>query len=192
MAGWDLQQRVWRLEIQFRREVLSQKGVPEFPQVMDNLNGLWSYAITEWLRLTLPNPDDKTRSRWPLHPLWGCVSAVDFGSRGGPLSPRFSPTRAPDDDYLFTRGLSGIVSFMARDGITDFEAGVKAYVAQLRHYHLDLCFDVIGMPFEDYIHEKVALKARQYNTMVNSAPESMEGTGRATDAEAYRRLSNGE
>jgi len=69
-GGWKSGEPVWRIEFQFRREVMAQHGLISLDSVLANLNGLWSYAATEWLRLTIPNPDDQTRSRWPLHPLW--------------------------------------------------------------------------------------------------------------------------
>ena len=119
-AGWEGQGVIWRLEFELKREVLTQKGVSKLYQVFDHLNGLWSYATTEWLRLTLPSADDKTRSRWPIHPLWGFLSAVDWETLGGPLAKRFSPTRSPNDDKLFQMACSVILSFMAKHG---FDAG---------------------------------------------------------------------
>lgn len=62
-AGWQTGESIWRVEFQFRREAMAQHGLVRLDDVMKNLNGLWSYASTEWLRLTIPNPDDLTRSR---------------------------------------------------------------------------------------------------------------------------------
>lgn len=186
-AGWTGQDRVWRCEFQFRREILAQHRIKAFPQVMENLNGLWSYATTEWLRLTLPNPDDKTRSRWPIHPLWAYLASIDWATPGGPLSRRFSQARVPGDAYVYGRRLSALVAFMAREGITDYETGIVRYVPRLRSYHENLCFDFIGIPFEQYIAEKVAIKARQYNTILNADP-----LARARAEADYRRESDGE
>lgn len=186
-GGWDGEAPVWRLEFQFRREVLGQKGLRLFPQVMDNLNGLWSYASTEWLRLTLPNPEDQTRSRWPIHLLWGHLAAVDWETSGGPLSRRFTPSRAPSDAQIFNRGLSPLLSFMAREGILDYDTGLKRYLPRLRSYHENLCFEVIGVPFAQYIAEKVAIKAREYNTILNQDPVAV-----AKAAAEYRRQSDGD
>lgn len=62
-AGWKGELPVWRLEFQFKREVLDQLGLSSLPSALGNLNGLWSYATTEWLKLTLPSETDQTRSR---------------------------------------------------------------------------------------------------------------------------------
>jgi hypothetical protein len=82
-TGRKPEEPVWRVEFQFMREILAQHGIVDLESVLANLNGLWSYATTEWLRLTIPNPDDQTRARWPLHPLWGYLSSVDWETNGG-------------------------------------------------------------------------------------------------------------
>ena len=107
-VGWNPGDPVWRLEFQIKREILTQKGLPKLAQTLSNLNGLWSYATTEWLRLTLPSEDDQTRSRWPVHPLWGFLSSVDWDTDGGPLSKRFSPERSPRNNGMVAPSRNGI------------------------------------------------------------------------------------
>ena len=167
-AGWDASALVWRLEFEIKREVLTQKGLAKLSEVMHHLNGLWSYATTEWLRLTLPNADDKTRSRWPNHPLWLYLSAVDWESKGGPLAKRFSPSRSPNDDKLFQIAYSAILSYMAKHGFpaSELYEGCEDFLASAYAYHEQKALD-LGLPFEDFIAEKLALKHRQYNTEVN-------------------------
>lgn len=190
-AGWDGVSPVWRLEFQFKRDVLTQHALSKLDPVLAHLNGLWSYATTEWLRLTLPNPDDKTRSRWPLHPLWGYLSSIDWETSGGPLTREFSPTRLPSDDWLFAQGLSPITTFMAWEGITDFQLGQAAFFAALHRHHTDKAFRY-GMNFPDYIAEKVALKARRFNTMLNPSRDAESARAEWENyVEAYRRESDG-
>ena len=152
------------------------------------------YATTEWLGLTLPSADDKTRSRWPVHPLWGFLSTVDWESSGGPLAKRFSPTRSPNDDKLFQMACSVILSFMAKHG---FDAG-QLYeakddlIAKLHDYIEQKAFD-LGLSFDDYIAEKLALKRRQYNTAINDPEQEAKRQARelAEQARAYRKASGG-
>jgi BMFP domain-containing protein YqiC len=193
MAGWNETDKVWRLEFDIKREVLTQKGLPKLNHVLANLNGLWSYATTEWLRLTLPNPDDKTRSRWPLHPLWGYLSSVDWETNGGPLSSRFNAARLPGDDKLFSMGLSTLISYMAREGIKDLYTGHEAYIAALYDYHAGKSH-YLGLPFDDYIAEKVAIKARLFNSILNGKKPTAEEKQAEQDARAeqYRKQSDGE
>tara|TARA_R110002073_G_scaffold223754_1_gene383936 strand:- start:508 stop:1065 length:558 start_codon:yes stop_codon:yes gene_type:complete len=170
--------------------VFTQKGLRKLTEVLDNLNGIWSYATTEWLRLTLPNVEDKTRSRWPIHPLWGYLSSVDWNANDSPLSSRFNKARVPGDDWLFTNALSTFVSFMAREGITDFDDGFHAYKHALYDYHERKSF-YLGLPIDNYIKEKVAIKARQFNSILNKQFEAEEQENLERYAAEYRKQTEG-
>jgi len=87
-----------------------------------HLNGLWSYASTEWLKLCVPNETDRTRSRWPIHPLWVALASVDWEASGGPLSRTFTASRAPSQAWLGARALSLIASLGSVAGLDDFDA----------------------------------------------------------------------
>ncbi|MCB1937554.1 MAG: replication initiation factor [Nitrosomonas sp.] len=188
-TGWNGEDKVWRLEFQLKREVLTQKGLSKLTEVLDNLNGLWSYAVTEWLRLTLPNPDDQTRSRWPIHPLWGYLSSVDWNTDGGSLLSRFNNARIPGDDWLCKNGFSTLVSFMAREGIKDFDAGAEAFKNALYGYHERKSY-YLGLTFGDYLLERIAIKARQFNSLLNKT-EADEQARLDKLARAYRKQSEG-
>ena len=190
-VGWNNHDTVWRLEFQLKREVLTQKGLHKLHDVLKHLDGIWSYATTEWLRLALPNPEDQTRSRWPIHPLWGYLTSVDWNTNDSPLSSRFSAARVPGDDKLFSSGLSTLISFMAREGIVDFDDGFHAYKNALYDHHERKCF-YQGLPFNGFIKEKVAIKGRQYNSILNKQAEANEQANRARTAAEYRKRSDGE
>jgi hypothetical protein len=185
--GWQEGQKVWRLEFEFKREFLSQKGVTSFREVMRNLSGLWSYATDEWLRLALPDEGDKTRSRWPVHPLWQYLASVDWGGDGGPLLPRFTATRAPEDKYIFGRGLNLIFSFMARDGYIDFDEAAFKYLSWLRSYANKFICMAEGIPFDQLVQEQVAIRARRYNTALNVSEEEWDNIELEEGMKAYRK-----
>lgn len=189
-AGWnpEVDGQVWRLEFQFKRDILSQFDTQSLNATLANLNGLWSYATTEWLKLTIPTEDDKNRSRWPIHPLWGCLSSVDFETAGGPLSREFSPQRVPSDQRLFDHGFSVLSSFMAREKITDFHDGVKAFELSLYNYLNNRAIHD-GAYFDTYVEEKIAAKARRFNSILNKLNETDDGVRAAADE--YRKQSNG-
>lgn len=191
-AGWAGEGVIWRLEFELKREVLTQKGLSKLSQVLNHLDGLWSYASTEWLRLTIPNEEDKTRSRWPTHPLWGFLSSVDWEGNGGPLSKRFSPTRSPNDDKLFQIAYSAILSYMAKHGFEAKELyeGAEDFLANAYDYHEQKAHD-LGLPFDDFIAERLALKKRQYNTSINNPDQEAERQAKvlADEAKAYRKES---
>ena len=193
-VGWEGQSVVWRLEFEIKREVLTEKKLGKFSEVMNHLNGLWSYATTEWLRLTLPNPADNTRSRWPIHPLWGFLASVDWESSGGPLVKRFSPERSPKDDKLFQSLYSTILSYMAKHGIgvDELYEGIDDLLASAYAFHADKA-NLLGLRFEDFIEEKLALKRRQYNTLLNDPAweAKRQEDAKARQARAYRKASDG-
>ena len=129
-AGWNGESRIWRVEFEFQRDCLKQLGLRGLPSIMGNRNGLWSYATTEWLKLTIPNESDQTRSRWPIHPLWGLISDVDWEGDGGPLLRSYEPTRAPSKAWLGQRALSLLASLSAIAGLDGFEASASALIDQ--------------------------------------------------------------
>ncbi len=189
-AGWQSGEPIWRVEFQFRREVLAQHNLIRLDDVLSNLNGLWSYASTEWLRLTIPNPDDQTRSRWPIHPLWGYLSSIDWETDGGPLSRSFKATRLPEDKRIFSLGASSIASYMAKHGLTDYGDGLDRFLFDLYGY-LQTSGEFMGLSAEDFLLEKVRLRAKEFNTILNIDEEEEKRQALERAAAAYRKASSG-
>ncbi|GJM17462.1 MAG: hypothetical protein DHS20C13_27890 [Thermodesulfobacteriota bacterium] len=185
-AGRTENEPVWRVEFQFMREVLAQHGLISLDSVMANLNGLWSYAATEWLRLTLPNTDDQTRARWPIHPLWGYISSIDWAGDGGPLSRSFKATRIPEDNRIFSLGASSIASYMAKHSLTDFDDGIDRYMLDIfKYFHERGLF--MGLSAEAYILEKVRLRAKEFNTLLNQSEAEQKRLETLEAAKEYRK-----
>jgi hypothetical protein len=169
LAGWVGVLPVWRMEFQFKREVMDQLGLDSLPAVLEHQGSLWSYATTEWLRLCIPSLDDKTRSRWPVHPLWLALSSVDWGVQGGPLLRTYTPSRAPSMAWLGSRCAASIASIGAIAGITDFDLAVmeakkQAYDAMVLKNGLS------GISTDQFFSEKVESLTRQYNLRMNPKP----------------------
>ncbi|MEM4988796.1 hypothetical protein V8G57_15490 [Collimonas sp. H4R21] len=187
-AGWDAVQPVWRLEFQFKREVLDQLGLNSVPGVLDNLNGLWSYVTTEWLKLTMPSDTDRTRSRWPIHPLWIALSSIDWESQGGSLLREYSPSRAPSKEWVGRRALSAMASIGALNGVKNFDAALAA-LGDAAFNVLDNQAYGLGLSHWDVFQEKVEVLQRKYNTALNTP------TPGATEddpiAKEYRRQTQG-
>jgi hypothetical protein len=165
-AGRSPVEPVWRGEFQFRGEVLAQHGLGNLDAALANLNGLWSYAITEWLRLTLPNPDDQTRSRWPLHPLWGYLSSIDWETDGGVLSRSFKAARLPETKRLLSMAASALASFMAKNGIEAYGEGVDQFLHELDGFLKDSSGSKV-LSAETFLLDKVHLRAKEFNTILN-------------------------
>lgn len=193
-VGWDGESQVWRMEIQLKREVLSQLGLKDFASVAASLNGIWSYALTQWLKLAIPNPGDQKRSRWPIHPLWSALASVDWETQGGPLLRQFRKDQAPSDAWLFSAGLRPIVAYMAKTGLTDFQVALDTFEPAMVAYHEQQAYR-IGLRFVTYLREKVELKAREFCTLYNVDEIAEEDRKRAeidAYAEQYRKQSDGE
>lgn len=187
-AGWDAEQPVWRLEFQFKREVLDQLGLNSVPGVLDHLNGLWSYVTTEWLKLTMPSDTDRTRSRWPIHPLWIALSSIDWESQGGSLLREYSPSRAPSKEWVGRRALSAMASIGALNGVKNFDAALAA-LGDAAFNVLDNQAYGLGLSHWDVFQEKVEILQRKYNTALNAPmPDATEDDPIARE---YRRQTQG-
>ncbi len=185
-VGWDGEMPVWRLEFQFKRQFLDQKGIISLSAVLEHLNGLWSYATTEWLKLTIPNKADQTRSRWPIHPLWLALSEVDWETQGGPLKSRFENQRTPKNSAILRRASSSLFTWMAANQQTVFDDAIHAFVVALQT-HLENEADSYGVMLDTFVDQKVAIKARQFNTLINKPNDEP-----FDEKEAYRKASDGE
>lgn len=185
-AGWDGISPVWRLEFEFKRELLTQKGLSGLPETLNHLGGLWAYATDEWLRLTLPSEEDQTRSRWPVHPLWACLASVDWGKGGGPLLDRFTTASAPTERHTLGRLHSSLTTLMALRGWFTLNEAWTGLPSLLDDYLFNRCMFEGAHP-DKYVEEQVRLKARRFNLFLNEqAPEPTE-----TNARGYRRQSKG-
>lgn len=183
-SGWDGMQRVWRLEFQFRREVLKELGISSPDELPAALGGLWSYATKQWLRLTLAAAHDQTRSRWTTHPLWDAFAQIDWGNPRVVLV-RVRTERVPADSHLFRQGLAGLTSYMAARRIFDIQEAALRYLSDAAGYHNHTG----SKSFNQYVLERLRLKARRYNSLDNTEKDSEEV---ARSSEAYRRAKDGE
>ena len=190
--GWNPGVPVWRLEFQFRTEVLRQLGLLGFSRVNSSLKGLWAYAM-DYFRLTVPNTSDKNRSRWPTHALWKALSAVDWEGNGGPLYRSFSPIRAPSLEFIARQGFGAITSFMAREGFQDFIEAIDAFVDMVLTQTHERAHRM-GLSFDGLVDETVALKRRRYNVASDQrdVTQEIEDAEIARRAREYKRRSDGE
>lgn len=196
-AGGDIEARVWRLEFEFKRVILAQLGSTNLSDVLPVLGGLWRYATVDWLRLAVPNPGDATRSRWPTHPLWDAVAALDWGAPPALLSRSFSPARTPDMQWVLQQSRSLLTTFMALRGLDEY---CEAFDYWNRAIESDLgrLAQLIGLHPDAIIREAVTLKHRRFNTALNL--DSIPNEDRfhqieqelAEAAREYKRVSRGE
>ncbi len=188
-AGWDGDKSVWRLEYQYNRDVLKELGILTLDDLSEKADSMWKYAMESWLRLTIPSSTDDNQTRWPTHPLWHSLSQLDWGNPDQPSLKRFRKSRIPSDESLFINGLGAFTSFMAREGITELDEGIGEYLAQAQRFH-EHRKEQTGTGFHKYFRNKVSLKGKKYNTILNHDPD--EEARLKQKAEAYRRQRDGE
>ncbi len=161
--GWDGVSEVWRMEFQFRRTPLRELGINTVSDLTDNMEALWEYATTNWLRLAIPSATDNTKKRWPNHPLWDAIALAPwYGDRGEPLY-RHTKSRTPSPKRLFIHGLGAITSFMAQEGISDFDEALEKFGIKAHAFHREYS-RLTGKTLNNYAREKAQQKARRFNT----------------------------
>lgn len=185
--GWQVGEKVWRMEFQTEKQTLKELGIISLSDLLSQQAALWHYLTHDWLRLSIPNPSDTKRDRWPNQPLWDAIAGVYALPLDQPRLQRFRPARLPADERLFVHGLGGLTSFMASRGIEDFGEGLGEYLAQATEFHASK-----GEPFHSYVGRKIKAKARKYNTIENQ--KNMVGAARELKeaAEAYQREKDGD
>ena len=174
--GWQLGEKVWRMEFQTEKQTLKELGIISLPDLLNKQAALWHYLTHDWLRLSIPNPSDSKRDLWPNHPLWDAIAGIYVLQLDQPRLQRFRPARLPADERLFVHGLGGFTSFMASRGIEDFGEGLGEYLAQAKEFHASK-----GEPFHSYVGRKVKAKARKYNTIHNNQKNMEDASRRLAD-----------
>ena len=168
--GWNGQEQIWRMEFQIRREGLPVQMQGPAGEVLECCGSLWRYLCDDWLRLAVPSDSDETRSRWPTHPLWEDLSRLwDIDPETPPLT-RVPRSRLPSDDRLFRHGISGLSSFMAREGITQLDEGLGEFLHALEAYYDDPA-KLFPESLAAYVKRKSKAKARHYNVRLDSHDE---------------------
>ena len=185
--GWQVEEKVWRMEFQTEKQTLKELGIISLSDLLKQQAALWHYLTHDWLRLSIPNPNDTKRDRWPNHPLWDAIASVYALQLDQPRLKRFRPARLPADERLFVHGLGGLTSFMASRGIEDFGEGLGEYLAQAKEFHANK-----GEPFDSYVGRKVKAKARKYNTIENQKNMVDASRRLQEEAEAYQRAKDGD
>jgi len=189
-CGWDGASPVWRLEFEVKREALAQFAVDSF-DIRRLCAGLWDHLTHSWLRLAIPSGSDDTRSRWETHPLWRRLQTVDFGAIDTPSLHRVQKSNPPSDKWMFTAGGSGILSFMAVEGIDDYAEGCRQYGIAYLDY-LDQFSDLRDSSPEGFILEKVKYLRRKHNLSVNERPGYEYDPVKESLARHYREGKDGE
>jgi len=167
--GWREGQQVWRLEVQFKRNVLKQFSINTVSDLTECSNDLWRYCTNDWLRLALESKA-KNKTRWKTHPVWIEIQQVKFGAGAYTGVCRdISRSKQPNLKALFLNGLGYMTDYAAYKDfdtvnldvlasfIGDVGAFFREYSKRSQRY----------TGFEDYVRAKINLKKRKYNKPID-------------------------
>lgn len=186
--GWKMGEKVWRIEFQVEKQTLKELCIISLSDLLIKQAALWHYLTNDWLRLSIPNPNDSKRDRWPNHALWTAIADVYALPLDQPHLERFRPARLPADERLFVHGLGGLTSFMASRGIEDFGEGLGTYLHEAELFHARK-----GEPITQYVGRKVKSKNRKFNTIHNKQTNMATAAKQLEDAaQAYQRAKDGD
>jgi len=194
-AGRNPKLSVWRLEFQLRREVLDQLSIRSFSGLLQNQGGIWGYATQNWLRLAVPQKGDSNRGRWPTHPLWAELAEIRWRLDDVPLERKYSPARPPSEERLLRLFMAALTSFMAIHGLTNYQAGLKAFLGRCTVFHEARCEQKLNTTLEEWVELEARTKGRRFNSLRTVPdPEEEIKTPEEVDANAidYSKASRGE
>lgn len=115
--GWLGELPVYRLEFQFKREVLRSLGLVIADDLPANAGKLWRYAM-QWLRLCQPNPNDSKHSRWPTHPVWEALARLEWYDDDLGAISRLKPQHNRNEDWAIKNFRASLVNMMAHRRLT--------------------------------------------------------------------------
>lgn len=182
--GWKPNDPVWRPEFQAGSTALRELGIETVPQLHDNLGGLWKYLTEDWLRLAVTG-NDSNKSRWETHRLWSDIQSAIWTPTPQLALERIRSSSLPRDERIFPSSAGYISSFMAREGITDWDEGLGTFMHQA-----DLFFKLQGGSLAGQVEGKTRLKGRKFNTINNRTKLDAEHAKKV--AEAYRKAKDGD
>ncbi|MGO9592325.1 MAG: hypothetical protein ACLQFF_09230 [Steroidobacteraceae bacterium] len=191
--GWDGVSQVWRVEAQIRRNALHQFAIRTVEELIRRMRELWRYVVEKWCRLSVPNPDDQTPSRWLTHPFWKAIEeAADFHTLVSIGRRVLRRAKAPSDWFMARAFLADLTSFMATYEIFDTAWAFEDFVEMVKGA-FKLLEENGGIALSRYIAQRVALKTRAFGTgaAFRVPPEipleirSRPRQGRLDDADEY-------
>lgn len=105
--GYQADCPVWRLEYQYGREFLHERGIETLADLWPALAGLWAYGM-DWFSFRVPNAGDlEHRYRWAITPAWAALATWREDNNAGEL-PRVKAVR-PRLHRLY-QGLAGYLA----------------------------------------------------------------------------------
>lgn len=156
--GWDGTSPVRRQEFSLSGDFLRQVQVFEvqdapldyrdFDRFLGVADEIWHYLTHDWLRLTVPDPCDQTKSRWQTDPLWEVIQS-GFSCNTWQMV-RTPPQRSCPESHLVAQMRGLALSIAARRSQSDEELETGFSIVQ----------DILSFVDEDQYVEKLRKRRR--------------------------------
>ncbi len=89
-ASYEAGADTWRVELQFGRKLLHDRGIETLDDLARVIPALWGYGM-QWYSFRVPNKTDSNKSRWAVAAWWQDLSA--WGGSATPALPRVKVVR---------------------------------------------------------------------------------------------------
>ena len=142
--GYDPEVDVWRVEFQLRRDFLKTSIGCDTDTVLARRGDLWLSGL-KWCELRIPKGENKTR--WPVHPAWEMLAALEPGSRPHPRIKALSYVESFESVIPQVAGL--LVSACSAVGMHNLESALEEMSHCVRGYIEDS-----GEPFPDRVRRR--------------------------------------
>lgn len=143
---YEEKKAVWRLEIQFRRQMLACLNIETPEEALSSLGGIWQFGLS-WLEFKKPSKA-KQKTRWPLDRRWKALKEASF--KGRPCLSVRKAKREADKERLI-RGFGGyLTSLAAIYGDLSLKAAILRAGVYFRHY-----LEERGLDFTTVVKDKM-------------------------------------
>jgi len=143
--GYDPDADVWRIEFQLRRDFLKTTVGCNAQTVLARRGDLWLSGL-KWCELRIP--EGANQSRWPLHPVWETLAALEPGSSPHPRIKAQSYAESFESVVPQIAGL--LVSACSAVGMTNLDSALDEMNRCVREY-----IDDKGAPFPGLVRKRI-------------------------------------
>lgn len=139
---WGMDQDVWRIEWQTRKDWLRRFGIRTFEDLKERQGDLLRILVNDHTTLRIQS-EDSNRSRWPLHPLWQDLQARASQMEGLGIVRELDMDRLLDERmnritislYGYMKRIAAIYSLQGKTPAASLKQARAHLAVQLEHLH---------------------------------------------------------
>jgi hypothetical protein len=121
---YDKSKDVWRMEFEFPSTLLRNFGIESANEGLANVEGLWAYAVEEWMTHRLPTNDSNT-SRWPVSEVWKSIQNAKLRGESVPMERIQEVQSADSKEGLIAAVVGYITSYASFTSASTLEEALR-------------------------------------------------------------------